>query len=424
MPGFSFLHAADIHLDSPFLNLGGYDGAPVELFRGATRRAFDNLVQLAINEQVAFILIAGDLFDGDCSDFNTPIYLKKKLIELGRNGVGTFVVLGNHDAQSRMKKGLSLNLPETTRILSADTPETVKLEDVPVAIHGQSFARPRETKDLSVNYPAPCSGRFNIGLLHTNCGATAGHGPYAPSSVGKLAAHGYDYWALGHIHKRNDVRKNSPWIVYPGNTQGRHINESGAKGCSLVRVDDASKVRVEHRDLDVCRWVTVTVDASACEASQDIVDLAEAAFEHEVEKADDRPLAARVCVGGTTSLASNLRGYADHWGGKIRHMAIERFTESIWVEKVKFDVTAPKPKKRKDGKVDSGVTAELAAIKVTPEMVESALDEIRGLLEKIPRDPRGEQLDANIEDPEYLEQLAEEAKQILVARLHGEGEGE
>ena len=249
MSGFSFLHTADIHLDSPLLNLEGYDGAPVETFRGATRRAFDNLVQLAIDEAVSFVLVAGDLFDGDCLDFSTPLYLREKLNELGRSGVRTFIVLGNHDAQSQMKKGLSLSLPETTRILSSDMPVTVELEGVPVAVHGQSFARSSETKDLSVNYPAPCPGRFNIGLLHTNCGATAGHDPYAPSSIDKLAARGYDYWALGHIHKRRVLRKKGPWIVYPGNTQGRHVNESGAKGCTLVRVDGTSIADVEHRDL-------------------------------------------------------------------------------------------------------------------------------------------------------------------------------
>ncbi len=420
MSGFSFLHAADIHLDSPLLNLEGYDGAPVEVFRGATRRAFDTLVQLAIDEGVSFVLVAGDLFDGDCTDFNTPLYLRKKLETLGQGGVQTFIVLGNHDAQSRMKQGLRLSLSETTRILSADRPETVDIEDLQVAVHGQSFAKPRETDDLSVNYPAPRPGHFNIGLLHTNCGATAGHDPYAPSSVDKLVARGYDYWALGHIHKRCVVRGKDPWIVYPGNTQGRHVNESGAKGCTLVRVEGTSIAAVEHRDLDVCRWVTATVDAAACETPHDIIGLAETELAKELDEANGRSLAMRVVIGGATPLATELRGFSDHWTDALRRMAIDRFSDSVWVEKVVFEVTAPNSEKRKRAAVDSGVAAELAALRLTPDTVESAVNEIRSLIERIPRDPRVEALDADIDSPAYLEKLAEEARQVIVARLQGE----
>ena len=323
-----------------------------------------------------------------------------------------------------MKQGLRLSLPATTSILSADHPETVELEDLPVAVHGQSFARPRETNDLSVDYPAPCPGRLNIGLLHTNCGAMAGHDPYAPSSVDKLVARGYDYWALGHIHKRREVRGKDPWIVYPGNTQGRHINESDAKGCTLVRVEGTLIAAVEHRDLDVCRWVTATVDAAACETPHDIVDLAETEFEKEIEKADGRPLAVRVVISGATPLATELRGFRAHWADKLRHMAIDRFPDSVWVENVKFEVTTPRSKKRKGGAVDSGVAAELAAVKLTPDTVESAVSEIRSLLERIPRDPRVEALDVDFGNPAHLEKLAEEVRHVLVARLHGEAGSE
>jgi exonuclease SbcD len=421
--GFTFIHAADLHLDSPLLNLERYDGAPAEKFRGATREAFDNLVRLAIGECVRFVVVAGDLFDGDCKDFNTPLHLRRKLDELGRAGIRTFVVLGNHDAQSRMKKGLALRLPEAVRILSAEAPETVELEDIGVAIHGQSFENPREKTDLSARYPAPRAGLVNIGLLHTNCGGQEGHDAYAPSTVEKLTACGYEYWALGHVHNRAVLRAGGPWIVYPGNTQGRHVGERGAKGCTLVRLDGGAVTRVEHRDLDAVRWAELNVDASACEEPSDVVGLAAAAIEDALAKSGGRPLAVRVVVSGTTPLAAEMSSFRAHWADEIRRMTIEAHADDVWVEKVKVDVREPDAARRAAADTPSGLAAELAAFEPAPAEMARALEEIRGLLQKIPRDPRAESVDADVETPARLAELVDEAKRLAIARLQGEAGG-
>ena len=230
-----FLHAADIHLDSALHGLERYEGAPVEEIRSATRRAFDNLIELAIDEEVAFVLLAGDLYDGDWKDYNTGLYFVERMRRLHDAGIRVFIVAGNHDAASQITK--HLRLPDNVTLFSTRQPERVVLEDLDVAIHGQGFATRAVTDDLSQAYPQGDPQRFNIGLLHTCLDGKPGHEPYAPCSIAGLRSKGYQYWALGHVHKREEVSQD-PWIVFPGNIQGRHIRESGPKGCTLVTVDN------------------------------------------------------------------------------------------------------------------------------------------------------------------------------------------
>ena len=227
----SFLHAADIHLDSPLKGLERYENAPVERIRGATRRAFTRLIDLAIEKRVDFVLIAGDLYDGDWRDYNTGLYLVRQLGRLRDARIPVFVIAGNHDAANKMTR--MLRLPDNVRFLAHDRPETVRLDDLGVAIHGQSFAKAAVTENLAAAYPAPVSGYINIGLLHTGMGGADGHERYAPCTLEELRLRGYDYWALGHIHARQ-VLCNDPPVVFAGNVQGRHIRETGPKGCLLA----------------------------------------------------------------------------------------------------------------------------------------------------------------------------------------------
>src|SRR3954451_11192985 len=173
-----FIHAADIHLDSPLIGLQRYDGAPVEALRGATRRAFQALVDLALAEPVDFLLIAGDLYDGDWRDFNTGLFFVQQATRLTRAGIPIFLIHGNHDAESRISRRLTL--PETGKMFSAARPETARRPELGVAIHGQSFRPPDVTDTLARDYPAPIPGWFNIGLLHTAATGREGHAPYAP----------------------------------------------------------------------------------------------------------------------------------------------------------------------------------------------------------------------------------------------------
>jgi len=228
---FKFVHAADIHLDSPLRGLDRYEGAPVDRVRSSTRKALEAMVDLAIEEAAAFVLLSGDVFDGDWRDYKTGLYFIDQMSKLGRAGVRVFMLRGNHDAANRSMKRLAL--PDNVYEFGSRRPETERLDDLGVVLHGQSFPAGAVTMDLAAGYPDAVPGMFNIGLLHTSLNGRPGHDTYAPCTTDSLTARGYDYWALGHVHEREVVREN-PLIVFPGNTAlgkglldrgtGRHID--------------------------------------------------------------------------------------------------------------------------------------------------------------------------------------------------------
>jgi exonuclease SbcD len=298
MSDFRFLHVADLHIDSPLRGLEAE--APAERIRGATRAAYTNLVNLALNEQVAFVVIAGDLFDGDWQDWRTGQFFAQETARLTRAGIRVVAIRGNHDAECVITRHLAL--PDGARLLRADRPESVRIAEHNVCIHGQSFARREVTTNLAADYPPPLAGHFNIGLLHTAAGGRPGHAAYAPCSVGQLVAHGYDYWALGHVHTREVLAQGDCWVVFPGNTQGRHINEPGAKGATLVTVRDRHVADAVHCPLDVVRWADVRVSLDGIGDEEQALAAVRAALGAALVEADGRLLAARLVLEGASPL--------------------------------------------------------------------------------------------------------------------------
>ncbi len=331
---FRFLHAADIHLDSPLRGLERYDEAMAEEVRGAPRRALENLVGLAIDEEVAFVLIAGDLYDGDWRDYNTGIFFVRQMRRLEGAGIPVHLVSGNHDAASRITK--RLRLPENVVHYSDRKPETRLLSDLGVAIHGQSFAGREVREDLSAGYPPPEPGRFNIGLLHTSLDGRPGHDVYAPCKVTDLCSKGYDYWALGHVHER-EVISRDPWIVFPGNIQGRHARELGARGCSLVTVEGGEVRDVEHRPLDVVRWARVEVDLSELASAEESIDRVREELERVSAEVEGRMLAARIVLGGRSAAHEALARDPERWIHEYREQATVIAGPGVWVERVLFE---------------------------------------------------------------------------------------
>ncbi len=414
---FRFLHAADVHLDSPLSGLDRYEGAPVAEIRTATRRAFAELISLAIEEQVAFVLLAGDIFDGELRDFNAALFFNSQMARLKEHEIRAYVVYGNHDAASRM--GKQLPSPDNVHIFSTRSAETVRLEEIDVAIHGRSFARSAVTDDLSAKYPAAAHGCFNIGVLHTALDGREGHDPYAPCTVDGLLSKGYDYWALGHVHCREIVHK-APWIVFPGNVQGRDIGEAGSKGCTLVAVD-GDEVSLEHRDVDVFRWYRCEVDAGGANDGHDIVERVAQELERMREAADDRPFAVRLSVVGACGQYAAIVGRLDRWMSEIRNIANDVGAGDIWIEKVQFDLLAP-------GEQDAallGVPREL--LRQITEFgdeqgdVDLLLDLVRPLLERLPSDPTQGPAGIDIGSPDGIRILARQAGALLMNRLGEEG---
>ncbi|MEJ2689879.1 MAG: DNA repair exonuclease, partial [Deltaproteobacteria bacterium] len=292
---FKFLHTADIHLDSPLKGLEAHEGAPVEEIRGATRRAFDNLIELAIEEEVDFVLIAGDLYDGDWKDYNTGLFFVRRMGRLAKAGIRVYIISGNHDAASQITK--AMRLPDNVTLFSTKSSQSAILGDLGVIIHGQSYSTRAVSENLASGYPQHDSHYFNIGLLHTSLTGREGHEDYAPCGLDELKSKGYEYWALGHVHKR-EVVSEDPWIIFPGNIQGRHVKETGSKGATLVTVEDGRVVEVEARELDVLRWAICAVDLSECKTTESVSDVVGSAFEKELDKTDGKTLAVRLVLTG------------------------------------------------------------------------------------------------------------------------------
>lgn len=329
MATFRFLHAADVHLDSPLLGLSRYEGIPHEEVRGATRAAFDNLIRYAIEQDVDFVVIAGDLFDGDWKDMNTGLYFARAMGLLDQAGIPVFLLAGNHDAASVLSR--TVPWPPNVRQFGHKKPETHYLESLDVAIHGQSFANSAVVDNLAANYPTPIEHAFNIGVLHTALSGRPGHAAYAPCSVEDLRGRGYDYWALGHVHAYERV-SSDPHIVFPGNLQGRTIRETGVKGAVIVEVSDRQVTSIDRVELDVIRWARVTVDCSAVE-SDDLLGAIRSALAAAHAEVAGRPLIVRLALIGETPHAGAIRDGIGRMRDDVRAITAAVSPE-LWLEKI------------------------------------------------------------------------------------------
>ncbi len=364
MPNFTFLHAADIHLDSPLAGLSRYDGVPADDIRRAPRAAFDRLIEAAIERRVDFVIIAGDLYDGDWKDMGTGLYFSAAMGRLARAGIPVFLLAGNHDAASVITRALPP--PEGVKTFGHKRAQTHLIPDLGVAIHGRSFADRAVTENLAKTYPDPVPGHFNIGVLHTALAGHAEHEPYAPCTVDELIARGYDYWALGHVHEYA-CAATAPPIVFPGNIQGRSIREPGPRGAVIVTVEDGEP-RIERLFLDVVRWTVAEVDA----APHGSLDALHAAIRATLRRAWDeqsaeRPLIVRLTITGPTALHFTLQDRAATLRDDTRALAAE-ISPSLWLEKLRLRTQAPAQQTRDDPETalllpepDEALRAALAA---------------------------------------------------------------
>ncbi|MHB9839684.1 metallophosphoesterase family protein [Paraburkholderia terrae] len=332
-----FIHAADIHLDSPLLGLSAYPDAPAELLRGATREAFSKLISEAIDQQVDFMVIAGDLYDGTWKDHNTGIYFCKEMGRLKKVGIPVFLLFGNHDAESEMTK--KLQLPDNVFVFESRKAMTFQPEGLSVALHGRSFKEVATTENLVVHYPPPVPGILNIGVLHTALEGNAAHPNYAPCSVEELHAKGYQYWALGHVHEYK-AWNGASTIVFPGNIQGRHIKEAGPRGAVLVTADDSGVHGIERLYVDVLRWHAVDVDVSACASLPEVARSIASNLDDLLESSSaNMPLAVRVTVIGKTVAHGELFGMETQLRAEVIAHAASVAAERLWIEKVKINTT-------------------------------------------------------------------------------------
>ncbi|WP_353215351.1 metallophosphoesterase family protein [Salinisphaera hydrothermalis] len=337
MSSFRFIHTADIHLDSPMRGLSDDVPGVAEQLRLATREALTALVDAAIERAVDFVVIAGDVYDGDWRDYQTGVFFVRQMHRLNSATIPVYLIHGNHDAQNQMTR--SLSLPDNVHVFSHEHAETRAIDELGVALHGMSYARQKTTDNLVPGYPAPMPGAFNIGLLHTGLGGLGGHENYAPCGLDELTAKGYDYWALGHVHGA-EVLAEHPHVVFSGNLQGRSIRETGAKSAYEVIVEDGRVAELRAIHCDVARWQHAEVDVSNADDFNDVTAAMRVAIETGVEAADGRLLAIRLRLTGTTALHDRLVAAPEQLLAEARAAAAGLGGTPVYVEKVRL-ATAP-----------------------------------------------------------------------------------
>ena len=352
-----FLHAADIHLDSPLRNLALEDPEQQSRLRRATREAFSALVDRALEEGASLVLLAGDLYDHDNPNMQVVHFLRRELSRLAEGGIRVVIVRGNHDAANRISR--YLDLPANTTVLSDRGPETVVLEEHGVAVTGQSFAPGPVSENLAAGFPPPVPGLFNIALLHTSLGGYAEHDPYAPCALGELLARGYDYWALGHIHKR-EILSREPFVVYPGNLQGRDAKETGPKGAMLCETDGHRVTSLDFVPLDVVRWHLLPVDLTGLAHPRELAAPLREGFEGILRESEGRPAAVRVTLSGRSALPASFVDRPDSVRQLVLEVAAEVSIDDLWIERVRIESPPEPPGPREIPDPDfGGILAEV-----------------------------------------------------------------
>lgn len=335
--GFRFIHTADLHLDSPLRSLALRDPDLAELIADASRITFRKIIDLCLSEQVDALLIAGDLYDGSQTSMKTARYLAAELARLDRAGIRAFIIRGNHDAMSQISR--ELTPPPSTHVFEGRAGvETMIKGPLLVAIHGLSFRDPHAPDSLLPKYRPPEADAINIGLMHTSLNGAAGHDPYAPCALSDLQASGFDYWALGHIHKRAEY-SGAAHVVMPGIPQGRDIGEPGAGSVTLVQIDDAGQITHEARVVAVAGFAPVTVDVTGLEEWRALHRAIEGALD--AARLPCPHLVARLRLVGDTPLAQRLLRDRDLAEAEAQENA--KAMGGVWVEKLVLNLSARVP---------------------------------------------------------------------------------
>ncbi|MCS3731355.1 metallophosphoesterase family protein [Bradyrhizobium betae] len=422
MPSFRFLHTGDIHLDSPLKGLAGQEGPAAELIRTATRQALANLVDAALKEEVSFVIIAGDLYDGDWRDYQTGLYFVRQMGRLAAAQIPVYLIYGNHDAESQITRRLTL--PENVKVFSSRKAQTFTIDDLGVALHGQSFKQRDVSDNLVPAYPQPLPGLFNIGLLHTGLGGMSGHLNYAPCSMDELVNKGYDYWALAHVHQAAILHR-EPYVVFCGNLQGRHIRETGPKGASLVSVRDGQIEDIASIHADVVRWALIRVSAEGSHHASDLVDRIRAVIVHAVENdAEGRLLACRIELTGKTELHGPLLSSVERITAEARSSALSLGEEAAWIERI---VIKTEPVGNSAGALRADALGDLQRIieqaSADSQLVEQMETAIGELVRKLPHELRVELEDGALKDVSdgNYKSLMDRIGNDLTTRLAAEG---
>jgi DNA repair protein SbcD/Mre11 len=309
MTTFRFIHCSDLHIDSPFKGLASQVPSLIEHLRESTFRSFNNIVKLAVEEKVDAVLIAGDIFDGTDQSLQAQLKFRRGLLELSQKGIPSFIVHGNHDPSNSWSH--TLDWPEGTNIFPGN-----KVEHIPVTqdgqtlawIYGISYPQREVNENLALKFKKDHEHGFAIGLLHANVGQQPGHDNYAPCSLQDLMSRDFDYWALGHVHEFKILNENNPCVVYSGNTQARHLKETGPKGCCLVTLNSEAPASIRFVPTDVVSYRFIKVDISSTSSISDVLRIIQTQVEELTkESSTHEGLVIRLVLTGRTIIHNELQ---------------------------------------------------------------------------------------------------------------------
>lgn len=404
------LHTADIHLDAPLVSLAMRDEMLRETVAAATRGAFERIVDRAIAERVAALLISGDLFDGRARSARTAAFLTGQFERLHAAGIRSFYIKGNHDAENPVTG--ALDLPEGVHLFDARGGK-VQL-DGDVWIHGVSFADRHAPESLLPRFGAPVPGAVNIAMLHTSLAGAPGHDPYAPCSVEELRGMGFDYWALGHVHKRQ-VHATDPWVVMPGTPQGRDIGETGPKSASLLSISEG-RIEVSEVPVSVVEFARSTVDVTGVEGDDALRALFRAALGEIATALRSEAGVVRLTLAGTTPRRWRILRDADYWTEQAALIARE--TGCLWLDALRLDLDSAG-----SAEGSGGATAELAGLMARiaeePGYSAAARTEIDAVIADLPPSVRARLLPDEAASARLARALSESGARRVLARLRG-----
>ena len=328
----------------------------------------------------------------------------------------SLVIAGNHDAASQITR--MLRVPDNVHVFPTRKSDTHRLAALGVAVHGQGFATRAVTEDLTAAYPKPDPDLFNIGLLHTSLNGRPGHDVYAPCSLDGLCSRGYQYWALGHVHRHEIVAKN-PWVVFPGNLQGRHAHETGPKGCLLVQVEDGQVSGIEQRTLDVVRWSQCPVDLGDATTLDAIYDRIEPVLRRAAWDAGDRLLAVRIQLTGGDAIHARLRAGHERITNDCRVLAGSLGNAGLWVEKVLVETQGTVSLADRHDAF-GGLLRTIEALEQDPDGLASLAQEVATLTARLPLDLRTGEDAFDPTQAHVMTPCLEDVKALLLERLLGQ----
>jgi len=408
------IHTADVHLDSPLKTLALRDPELQEKVQCASRTAFTRIVDQALEHEVAAVLIAGDLFDGASRSAKTAAFLLVQLDRLKQVGIRVFYIKGNHDAENPLTG--ETKLPDNVHVFDARGGK-VQLDGSDVWIHGVSFSGKKAEKSLLEKFSPPVADAINIGMLHTSLNGSASHDVYAPCTVQELVNTGFDYWALGHIHKR-EVHSTAPWIVMPGIPQGRDIGESGPQAATLISIEGDS-IKTSEFATSSIEFTTLQIEVTALQDPADLQALAKKALNELLISLVSDDAIVRVRLHGQSAL--RWQWLRDREQLEETFNLLCRDSGRLWMEKLVFDVDDnPVPM------ADVSALGELSQIMMTigneDAFNENAAELVEKVLSVLPPSERNKLRVTETSTKELVDSLSAQGREQLMAVMKAVGE--